>query len=547
VEVAVAAALMQLAVALAAASEPDDVAQYALVVGSNLGGPGQAPLQYADDDARNVADVLVELGGYDPADVQLLFDPDPGTLLEALASLAERVAEERRQDERVVATFYYSGHSRATALDLGGEELALTKVREVLQGVDATLTLVVLDACQSGALSRSKGVEPAADFSGNSVRGLDTEGFVVLASSSASELSQESDDLRGSTFTHHLVSGLRGAADRGRDGVVTLDEAYAYAYDRTVYTTAQTALGQQHPALELDVSGHGGTVLTRPARSSAILSLPAEMQAEMVLVRADTGAVVAELHKAGEEPLELALVPADYIAITKRGGSIERCRFAVEPDTTTVYGEGAQCSRVAAVSPSAKYARRELGLAFEAGLGGMSPRRDTFITQLGAFGFMEDEAGRGPLLWELAAAWSFRRHLSLVATLGDLEQGGLVRRVTSPDGTAESSYRWSSTRWTASLRGNLPLEVPRLGLYAQIGLGPILVSHTLVSLPLATDRQWKLGYHLASSAGVQLQLLPWLGTYAQAGGSYAPALRNELGETHDLGGWGALAGLRVTP
>jgi hypothetical protein len=541
VEVAVAAALMQLAVALAAASEPDDVARYALVVGSNRAGPGQEPLQYADDDARNVSDVLVELGGYDEQDVLLLLDPDAEMLLEALASLAERVAAGREQDEPVVATFYYSGHARASALDLGGEELPLSRVRDALEGVGASLTLVVLDACQSGAVSRSKGVEPAEDFSGNSVRGLDTEGFVVLASSSASELSQESDDLQGSTFTHHLVSGLRGAADREHDGVVTLDEAYVYAYDRTVYTTAQTALGQQHPRLELDVVGHGETVLTRPARSSATLSLPEGLAAEMVLVRADTGTVVAELHKADQETLELALVPAAYIAITKRGDTIERCRFVVEPDTTTTYGEGAQCSRVAAGSPAAKLARRHHGAAFELGVGSLRPHSDQFVSQLGAFGFLEEGRPGGQVVWEAAAAYPLYRRLSVVASLGDLEERVFFRSSLAEVGPAKAAYHWASARLTASLRGSVPLGRGRFALYAQAGLGPTVVTDTLGSV-----RQWAVGYHLASSAGLQAGLLPWLGAFGQASATYAPSLRNELGVVHDLGGVSATIGMRVS-
>ena len=63
----------------------------------------------------------------------------------------------------------------------------------------------------------------------------------VLASSTASELSQESEALRASYFTHHLLSGLRGAADADRDGRVTLSEAYRYAYNRTLVATAATA------------------------------------------------------------------------------------------------------------------------------------------------------------------------------------------------------------------------------------------------------------------------------------------------------------------
>ena len=52
---------------------------------------------------------------------------------------------------------------------------------------------------------------------------------------------EESDLLGGSYFSHHLASGLLGDADRSADGRVTLAEAYAYAYERTVADTASSS------------------------------------------------------------------------------------------------------------------------------------------------------------------------------------------------------------------------------------------------------------------------------------------------------------------
>src|SRR5437868_263675 len=126
----------------------------------------------------------------------------------------------------------------ATAHDLGSDELPLEELRTRLFQVPATLTVVVLDACQSGAFSRVKGAQPAADFSFNSRQHLDATGVAVLASSSGSELSQESEQLKSSYFTHHLLVGMRGPADANGDGQVSVDEAYRYAYHQTLLSTA---------------------------------------------------------------------------------------------------------------------------------------------------------------------------------------------------------------------------------------------------------------------------------------------------------------------
>jgi uncharacterized caspase-like protein len=96
---------------------------------------------------------------------------------------------------------------------------------------------------------------------------ITTRGEALLTSSTSDELARESDALRGSFFTHHLVSGLRGAADQSKDGRVTLAEAYDYAYAKTV-TQAE---GGQHPTFKYDLAGRGDVVLTALADAGAWL------------------------------------------------------------------------------------------------------------------------------------------------------------------------------------------------------------------------------------------------------------------------------------
>ena len=158
--------------------------------------------------------------------MDLLLRPSLHDVERALDRLAARAAEARRRGEDAQALFYYSGHARANALNLAGDELPLDDLRARLVALPATITIVVLDACQSGAISHIKGAEPTADFSFNSVNRLTNTGIAVMASSTGTELSQESETLRSSYFTHHLLAGLRGAGDADRDGRVTLVEAY---------------------------------------------------------------------------------------------------------------------------------------------------------------------------------------------------------------------------------------------------------------------------------------------------------------------------------
>ena len=288
------------------------VATYAIVVGSNVGGPGQTDLRYAEDDARKVAAVLAELGGYTAEQIDVVVHPTPDELRDRLAKLEARVTADVGAGRQARVFFYYSGHARAQAIDLGSSELPLAELRERLFKVPATLTVVVLDACQSGAFSRIKGAAPAADFSYSSRERLDAAGIAVLASSSGSELSQESEQLHGSYFTHNLLVGLRGAGDTDGDGQVTIDEAYRYAYNQTLLATAETAVGGQHVTFEADLKGHGEVPLSFPRAATAALVLPPALQGKTLVEDRRAHAVVAEIYKAKGAPVRIAVAPGDY-------------------------------------------------------------------------------------------------------------------------------------------------------------------------------------------------------------------------------------------
>src|SRR4051794_253677 len=89
-----AAAALAAGPAHAQTPEPS-VAMYALVVGSNTGGPGQATLRYSEGDAHRMAATLIELGGYTADAVDVIVHPTPDILREHLGTLGARVAADR--------------------------------------------------------------------------------------------------------------------------------------------------------------------------------------------------------------------------------------------------------------------------------------------------------------------------------------------------------------------------------------------------------------------------------------------------------------------
>jgi hypothetical protein len=135
---------------------------------------------------------------------------------------------------------------------------------------------------------------------------------VLLFSSSADEDAQESDEIGGSYFSHYLVSGLRGDADRSRDRRVTLSEAYAYAYARTVADTAESAAGAQHPTFSYDFQGNADLVLTDFASRREGIYVPSDAPAGIYYIVDGNGFIAAKIQKSADGDRQIALPSGHY-------------------------------------------------------------------------------------------------------------------------------------------------------------------------------------------------------------------------------------------
>lgn len=284
--------------------------RFALIAGNNHGGPRTRPLLYAEDDARRMAGILERLGGVSRGDLDLLVDGSAKDFLGALGDLERRAQAAKARGEETVLYVYFSGHAAEGALELGESELPLEPLKARLAQAPADVRIGIFDACRSGVLTRAKGVRRAPAFGIEAQPVRDAHGTVILTSSAADEDSQESDEIGGSYFSHHLASGLLGDADRSGDGEVTLAEAYAYAYDRTVADTADSLAGAQHPTFSFDLAGNGDWVLTHVSREEGI-RFPASFPGGIYYVVRD-GRVAAEVVKEAGVARQIALVPGAY-------------------------------------------------------------------------------------------------------------------------------------------------------------------------------------------------------------------------------------------
>lgn len=518
---------MAIVAAAAGSAVADEVPGFALVVGSNAPGPGQETLVWAEDDAREVAELLQELGGFEQGSVALVLRPSATKLMAEVAALEARVKAATAGGKPARVVFYYSGHARANALSLGAEELALPVLRERLLAVPATLTVVVLDACQSGAFSRTKGVEPAADFSFNSRSRLDAQGVAVLASSTGSELSQESDFLRSSYFTHHLLVGLRGAADDNGDGRVSLDEAYRYTYHHTLTATAATAVGSQHVSVEVDLKGQGEIPLSYPQKATTTITLPAAAEGQVLVERLPARAVVAEVHKAKGTTLAIAVAPGRYQVMVRGVTRMLRCSAAPGAAPVTVVLD--DCASEALVDATAKGGVVAPGPRWHvsAVVGVGAGRGDGYIDRLEDFGYRRQSIGSPQLGVHVAQ----RVHPRVLV-------GGELMLLGGEEWSRDTETMPLRLRWDTfalGAMGRVETAPRRVVAYGQLGAGLALGVTTFTDEANATTKDTFPGLYGAAALGVDVWITRRWGVTTRVTGSYAPAIDNLIGDQHDGG------------
>ena len=299
--------LAAIAVALLALSEPVAAARrVAVVVGANEAAPGRTRLRYAHEDARSVADALVQVGQFAAADVLLLLDPKPAAVRFALDAQLARL--DGAQESLLL--FYYSGHADQQALYPRGEALPLADLKERLQSKRASVRVGIVDSCSGGGWTRAKGLHPDAPFEVQVPLALSGEGEVLVASSSGVESAHESESLRGSFFTHHLVAALRGAG-ASRSGVVTMSDAFAYAKELTVRDTALQTGTPQHPSFSMNLRGRSDLPLSRIEGGGDVVEWHQRV-GPLQLVHLGLGQTLLEVAP-GEKTLRLAVPAGRYL------------------------------------------------------------------------------------------------------------------------------------------------------------------------------------------------------------------------------------------
>ncbi len=198
----------------------------------------RAPAQ----DAKNLAEVLgdPDIGAFS---VTAVLDQSGQTIRTAMEDF---LSDRGTQDLLLVylschglldphrRLFFAATDTRKDRLQSTGVEAAW--ILDLLEHCRARRQVLILDSCFSGAFAR--GAKGDADVRLQDHFGGQGRGRVVLTASTATEYSFEGESAEDgaatpSVFTAALVEGLQtGNADLDHDGYISIDDAYAYAFDR---------------------------------------------------------------------------------------------------------------------------------------------------------------------------------------------------------------------------------------------------------------------------------------------------------------------------
>lgn len=359
---------------------------YAIIIGNNrapVDDPSLPALQYADDDAAAMYELLVDLGVQatllavlDPTS-QALYPrardaartPNKAQLDAALSGIADKLAAHRGNADLL---FYYSGHGSVRppeAPRLALLDTALTQrvlYDEVIAPLNTRYTHLLIDACHAAAIVRPRGTSELSSapldaqaigalWKTNTLARFPHTGALIAAS--ANDETHEWSELAHGVFTHELLSGLRGAADVNADGRIEYSELHAFiasANERVADARAKPRVSATPP----QTNQHAALVeLTAPAGATGWLEGTLS-RVGRIFIETARGVRLLDVHAEAGHALRI-LVPSQ-----------EELFVRSEHDEARVVLARAETQSLAALSyrPSSTQARGAIDEAYARGL-----------------------------------------------------------------------------------------------------------------------------------------------------------------------------------
>ncbi|MCZ2444436.1 MAG: caspase family protein [Flavobacteriales bacterium] len=209
-------------------------------------------LKYTDDDAYLLYAFLKSPEGGALPDDQISILVDEAATREAIISGLNDLGRNAGKEDVILV--FMAGHGLKGGFAPGdyngyNNPIAYSDILNTLTGFKARHKLLITDACHSGSMTTQlRGSYDTALDSYYSAIQSANGGTAVMMSSASEEVSMEFNGLRQGVFSHFIIRGLKGAADKNGDRLVTISELYAYVQEGVRNYTARS----QNPMIKGD-------------------------------------------------------------------------------------------------------------------------------------------------------------------------------------------------------------------------------------------------------------------------------------------------------
>lgn len=189
-------------------------------------------LHFSDDDIYRMYAFLKSPNGGQILENQLTLLINEGANYENITTTLLKLKNKVKENDKII--FYYSGHISNSAIipadgTLENKKIEFEQVKLMLSEYKAQTKIAIIDGrtIEKNTISNYE-----KELTGNDVT------FIISAKES--ELSKEDRGLRQSVFSHFVIRGLKGGADKDNNNEVTLFELFNYIQEHVYYYAAQT-------------------------------------------------------------------------------------------------------------------------------------------------------------------------------------------------------------------------------------------------------------------------------------------------------------------
>lgn len=229
--------------------ESKDVKVWAVLVGVSYY-DALPSLKYSDDDAYLMYAFYKSPEGGALADNQISILVDENATRKNIIDALRKTAA--MADSNDVFIFYFSGHGlrdNLVAQDYNGVKNLISnhEIMEIIDASAAKQKLCYVDACYAGSMNGVRAGNRIEETVTTYYKAFDklNAGTALILSSKESEISLENAGLRQGVFSHYLIKGLKGEADKNGDNIVDVNELYEYIHQNVIEYTQ----GRQTPVL----------------------------------------------------------------------------------------------------------------------------------------------------------------------------------------------------------------------------------------------------------------------------------------------------------